>query len=154
MPPFSDLDHFWYWLAGGIVLMIAEFFAPGVILLWLGIAAAATGIVLIFLPNLVIELQGTIFAVLAVVSIIVGRLVYRNRKATTDHPTLNRRTEQYVGQVFTLTADPIDRRASVKVGDSVWNVMLQGTVDARAGAHVKVVGSDGALLLVEPVSQA
>jgi hypothetical protein len=150
-----SLDMFWYWLAVGVLLMIAEVFVPGVTLLWLGIAATVTGLILIFLPGLALEFQGLIFAVLAVVSVVVGRMVYRSGNETpTDHPTLNRRAEQYVGQVYRLNAEPVDGRASVHIGDTVWNVVLKGDAAAHSGDHVKVVGADGAVLVVEPVTPA
>ncbi|MQA67087.1 MAG: NfeD family protein [Alphaproteobacteria bacterium] len=152
MPP---LAMFWYWLAGGVLLMIAEVFVPGVTLLWLGVAATITGLVLIFLPDLALEFQGLIFAVLAVVSVVVGRMVYRaDNNTPTDHPTLNRRAEQYVGQVYRLNAEPVDGRASVHIGDTVWNVVLRGDAAAHSGDHVRVVGADGAVLVVEPVTPA
>jgi len=150
-----SLDIFWYWLAAGVLLMIAEVFVPGVTLLWLGIAATVTGLILIFLPNLALEFQGLIFAVLAVVSVVVGRMVYRAGNETpTDHPTLNLRAQQYVGQVFRLNAEPEDGRASVRIGDTVWNVMLKGDAAAHSGDHVRGVGAEGAVLVVEPVTPA
>jgi hypothetical protein len=82
-------------------------------------------------------------------------MVYRSGNETpTDHPTLNRRAEQYVGQVYRLNAEPVDGRASVHIGDTVWNVVLRGGAAAHSGDHVKVVGADGAVLVVEPVTPA
>ena len=151
----QSLDMLWYWLAVGVLLMIAEVFVPGATLLWLGIAATITGLILIFLPGLALEFQGLIFAVLAVVSVVVGRMVYRaDNNAPTDHPTLNRRADQYIGQVFRLNAEPEDGRASVRIGDSVWNVVIKDDAAAHSGDHVKVVAADGAVLVVEPVSPA
>jgi membrane protein implicated in regulation of membrane protease activity len=64
--------------------------------------------------------------------------------------TLNRRGEQFVGRVFVL-AEPIENgRGAIHAGDSLWRV--SGS-DRPVGTRVRVTGSDGALLSVEPIEE-
>lgn len=148
-----DIAIAWYWLAGGIVIAIAEMLVPGFYMLWLGLAAVETGVVVFALPKLSLEWQGAIFAVAAVLNCIVGRVIYRRSLGPTDHPMLNRRADQYIGQTFVLTGDVADERATIRVGDTTWNVVVRDGAALRSGDHVRVVGSDGALLVVEPAAR-
>ncbi len=146
----SWLEHidYWHWLILAVVLLALEVVSPGVFFLWLGLAAAGVGGLLWWMPDLVWQTQLVIFAVLSVLSIGVARGVLRRRPIATDAPTLNRRGEQYVGRVLTLS-EPIENGVGrVRVDDTLWRV--EGP-DAPAGSRVRVVGVDGTLFRVEPV---
>ena len=65
-----------------------------------------------------------------------------------DHPTLNRRGEQYIGQVFVLDTAIARRFGKVRVGDTHWRVT---GADAPAGMRVRVTDVDGVVLVVELV---
>lgn len=144
------LEHveFWHWWVFGIVLIILELFAPGAFFMWLGIAAGVVGVVLFLIPDMSWQTQWIIFAVLSVVSVIAWRMFANKKPAESDHPTLNRRGEQYVGRTFTL-AEPINNGiGKIKVDDSMWKIEGE---DCPAGSKIKVVQADGAMLKVELV---
>ena len=148
-----ELPVFWYWLAAGVVIMILEIFAPGVIFLWLGAAAVATGLIVLAAPSLSVELQALIFAVLAVLCVVAGRLIYKSTPDKTDHPSLNRRAQKYVGEVYRLLEPTQEGRSKVKIGDTVWNVVTPDpAMELSEGAEVKVTGDRGTVLEVEPTS--
>jgi membrane protein implicated in regulation of membrane protease activity len=139
---------FWHWWILGLVLAVVEIVAPGAFFLWLGIAAGATGLVLLVLPGLGWEWQGAIFAVLAVVAVIAGRAVVRRQRPPRTVSQLNRRGEQYLGRVFTVDQAIVNGRGSIRVDDTVWRA--EGA-DTPAGSAVRVTGVDGTVLRVEPV---
>lgn len=62
------LQHlsFWDWLALGTVLLILEVFGAGGYLLWIGMAAAAVGVLTFLLPSLSWELQFLLFGLLSI----------------------------------------------------------------------------------------
>ena len=95
---------FWHWLIAGVLLIVLEIFAPGVVFLWIGLAAIVTGVVAWVLPDLAVQWLVIVFAVLSVGSVLGGRAYLKKRPVQTDHPTLNRRGEQYIGRRFTLSA--------------------------------------------------
>ncbi|CAK0753898.1 inner membrane protein [Azospirillaceae bacterium] len=64
-----------------------------------------------------------------------------------DRPTLNRRGQQYVGQLVILESAIVNGRGRAFVGDTLWTV--EGS-DRPVGQTVRVVGTDGVLLQVEP----
>lgn len=141
----SQANH-WHWWIFAAVLLVLDLSAPGVIFLWLAIAAALLGFVVKFAPTLGWESQFLLFAGLGILSAVAGHKAVGRPKAT-DHATLNRRGSQYVGRTFTLT-EPIENEVGrIRVDDSTWKIFGP---DMPAGRHVRVTGFDGTVLLVEP----
>ncbi|UXN74809.1 NfeD family protein [Devosia sp. A8/3-2] len=66
-----------------------------------------------------------------------------------DSPYLNRRADRYIGREAVLEQPIIGGFGRIVLGDSVWRV---AGPDLPAGARVRIVGSDGAVLKVEPIS--
>ena len=142
---FEQLD-FWHWLILAVVLVVFEMFAPGASFLWIGIAAALTGILLWVMPNLEWTTQVLIFAVLSVLSVIAWRAWAKRHPVTTDQPALNRRGEHYLNRVFTLDEPIVNGVGKIRVDDSTWKI--EGP-ECEAGSKVRVVGVDGVILRVE-----
>ena len=145
----SNIDYWYWWILAGILLII-EVSAPSFFFLWLTIAAAITGFVLLAMPDLGWEYQLLIFSSLSIVSITAFRRYQRSRSKLTDQPTLNRRGEQYVGRTFTLTEPIINKNGVIRVDDSTWRI---NGPDLRAGSTIKVVGVQGVILQVEMVEK-
>ncbi|MBN9587209.1 MAG: NfeD family protein [Afipia sp.] len=137
----------WNWLILGVVLMAIETFAPGVFMLWLGLAALIVG-VLSFGIVWSWQAQVIAFAALAIAMVPLWRYYSGHNAKPTDKPFLNKRAEGFVGRVFTLDKPIVDGVGTVKIDDTVWRV---SGPDAPAGSQVKVVGADGASLRVELV---
>ncbi len=137
---------FWHWWILAGLLLILELTAPAFFFLWLGIAAAAVGLILLVFPSIGIETQLVLFAIASIVAVVAWRKYRESRPITTDQPNLNRRGHQYIGRRFSLTG-PIDNGVGkVTVDDSTWRV--RGP-DLPAGTHVKVTGVEGTVFTVE-----
>ena len=138
----DDLSPSTIWLSLGLILCIAEILAPGIFLLWLGIAALLTGLLALVLP-VPIAAQLAAFAVLAVVSVFIGRRWTKSDAIASDDPLLNDRLARLIGQQVTVEDAIAGGRGRVRVGDSVWAAT---GADAPAGALVTITGSrDGVL---------
>lgn len=142
---------FWHWMVLGTVLVIFELILPGIWFLWLGLGAMATGLIVFVADTLIWQIQLVIFSAFSVIGIVIGRLIMRRqRRASTDHPNLNRRGEQYIGRVFALENTSENGGARIKIGDSSWAVAIQPPgQDLEKGARVSVTGIDGATLQVK-----
>jgi len=138
---------FWHWWILGIVLIVLEAFAPGAFFLWMGISAGVVGTILAIAPDLGWEYQVMLFAIFSVVSIALWKRYQTNNPTESDHPTLNRRGEQYVGRNFTLAEPIVNGMGKIKVDDSIWKISGD---DCDAGTKIKVTGIDGTVFRVEP----
>jgi membrane protein implicated in regulation of membrane protease activity len=142
------LEHivFWHWWILAGVLLILELTAPAFFFLWLGIAAATVGLLLLAFPGIPLETQLVLFAIASVVAVLAWRKYREARPMVSDQPNLNRRGQQYVGRVFSLNEPITNGVGRVTVDDSTWRV--KGP-DLPAGTSIKVVGVDGVIFMVE-----
>lgn len=137
---------FWHWWILAGILMVLEVVAPGVFLLWLGIAAAITGLIAYVVPTMDWQWEALVFALLSIVTVWGWRYYQRRNPTETDLPMLNRRGEQYVGRRLSLDQPIVNGRGQVKVDDSTWRV--EGA-DLPAGTAIVVTGVKGTILVVE-----
>jgi membrane protein implicated in regulation of membrane protease activity len=142
---FAQLGNWNWFIVGGILLAI-EVIVPGTYMLWLGLAAIATGVIGFIFP-LSWQLLIVVFAVLAVVSVLIGRKLQPRAEPDSDKPFLNRRADAFVGRVFTLEEPIVSGAGRVRVDDTTWRVTGP---DCPAGTKVRVERADGATLLVVP----
>lgn len=141
---------YWHWLTAALVLIAAEAFMPGAFLLWIGLAAGVTGAVAFFIP-LSIELQLIMFGALCPLTAILGRRVYKTQSRPTDQPTLNKRGEQVVGRILTLTTPIENGFGRAVLDDTIWKI--EGP-DLPVGTHVRVVAAESNTLIVEEIREA
>ena len=64
---------FWHWWIVAGLLLIIELTAPAYYFLWMGIAAALVGLLLLVVPGIPVEMQLTLFVVLSVAATIAWR---------------------------------------------------------------------------------
>jgi len=138
-----NIDPGWAWLIGGVVLLIAEVIAPGFFLIFIGAAAMAAGLFTL-LFGLGIVPQLALFAVYAVLALLIGRRFYKHH-ASPD-PLLNDRAGRLVGKVVTVVTAVDEHSGRVRVGDSEWSA--RGG-PAAEGQRVRITGVDGNCLKVE-----
>lgn len=142
------LEHivFWHWWILAGLLLILELTAPAFFFLWLGIAAAAVGMILLVFPAIPVETQLVLFAVASIVAVLAWHKYREVRPLQTDQPLLNRRGHQYIGRVFTLDKPITNGEGKVTVDDSTWRV--KGP-DLPAGTTIRVTGIDGVIFKVD-----
>ena len=141
----DGLDPGWLWLIGGVLLLIMEVIAPGFFLVFIGAAAIATGLFTV-LFGLGVVPQLALFALYALLAVLIGHSVYVNRSADSADPLLNDRAGRLVGRVVLVVADVDDHNGRVRVGDSEWSA--RGG-PAATGERVRITGVDGNCLKVE-----
>ncbi len=137
---------FWHWWILGVALIVLEVFAPGAFFLWMGISAGVVGVIMAIAPDLGWEYQIMLFAIFSVVSIALWKRYQAKNPTESDHPTLNRRGEQYIGRTFTLEEPIVNGMGKIKVDDSIWKISGN---DCTAGTKIKVIGIDGTIFKVE-----
>lgn len=144
-----DLDPGWLWMIGGVILLIAEIIAPGFFLVFIGAAAIASGLfTLLFGLGTVPQLA--LFALYALLAVMIGKRFYATHPASGTIPFLNDPAKRLVGKVVTVTVAVDDHQGRVRVGDSEWSARGGPAV---AGDRVRVASVDGNCLIVEPDRQ-
>ena len=142
----ESLEPGWLWMIGGVLLLIAEILAPGFFLVFIGAAAIAAGLFTL-LFDLGSAGQLTLFAVYAIVAVMIGRKVYANAAVDAGDPLLNDRAARLVGRTVTVIEDVDEHSGRVRLGDSEWSA--RGG-PGSAGERVRITGVEGNCLLVEP----
>lgn len=144
-----QIVYFWWGVA--LLLIVVEILAPGVFMLWLGIAAAAMGLILLLTgADLSYPWQAALFGVLAFVSVAAYWKWFRNMGRVSDQPLLNRRGAQLVGRVVPLLEPIVNGRGKVQIGDALWTVR---GAEMPAGTRVLIESVDGMTLEVTPIAQ-
>ena len=142
----------WHWFGLAALLAIMDVvLGASFFLVWLGVSAFTVGVLLWLVPQLAWEYQLLIFTIQSLASIAFWRVYLKKHPTTTDKPRLNRRSEQYVGRVFTLEEPIVNGRGKITVDDSSWRV--EGA-DLKAGTRIEVTGVDGVILKVSAVEKS
>lgn len=142
----------WNWMLLGFVLLILEIVAPGVFLLWIGIAALLTGALSLQLwdwASWTWQVQVLLFLGLSLISAYVGKKIVGGHGDASDQPLLNRRGAQMIGRTATLTEPINEGRGRIRLGDTTWRVTGP---DLPAGTQVRVTAANESdlELVVEP----
>lgn len=143
----GDFAPHWLWLALGLFLAAAEILVPGFFLIWLAAAAVLTGL-LVWLVPIGMPLQVLFFAVVAFIAVLAARRMLRDHPMEELDPKMNRRGARLAGETAVVVQAIEAGQGRVRHGDSEW---LARGADAAIGARVRITGSDGAVLLVEPL---
>jgi len=148
MSEFLSNLQYWHWWILAIACLSIEIFAPGAVFIWFSVSAAILGAILFVFPDLSWQWQITLFGVFSVLSI-VGWRSYRQKVPEIDaHPALNKRGEELIGRVFTLSTPISDNYGKIHVDDTMWKVYGS---DCEVGQKVKVTSLNGTVLNVEHV---
>ena len=143
----NDIAPHWAWLTLGVLLAGLEMLLPGYYLIWIALAAILTGVLTAFVP-FGVALQVVLFVALALLSVFSARRFLSENPIVSADPLMNRRVARMVGQTA-VVVQPIEHGSGrVHFGDSEW---IASGPDVAVGERVRITGSDGVTLLVEPL---
>lgn len=140
----------WWWVALGVGLGAIEMLLASFVLIWPGIAAILMAIILWIAPNMQGELQITLYAVLSIIAMFVGRSYLRKFGDGEPETNLNSRTAQMVGHNakvvdFTLGTGHIE------LNGLRWAANWPEDQSAEVGQIVKIIAADGMSVQVENI---
>jgi membrane protein implicated in regulation of membrane protease activity len=139
-------DVYWNWWVLALILVIVEVLVAGTFFLWMGVSAAAVGVVLFLFPGLSWQAQLSLFAIFSIASIIISRLWLAKHARAVSPSTLNRRGSQYIGRHFTLSEPIVNGVGRLNVDDTIWRI---SGPDLDSGSQIIVEGIDGTILTVK-----
>jgi len=143
---------YWHWLVLALVLIIIELMTGTVFFLWLGAACVGVAGVLIAWPETIWQFQLAWYVFFVILTILIWKMI-RNIMPSQDTLAphkLNRRSEQYVGRIFTLSEPIINGVGKIKVDDSTWRVSGE---DCSLETKVEVIAAEGMILKVKAVKE-
>ncbi|WP_233960225.1 NfeD family protein [Pectobacterium versatile] len=140
----------WFWLSLGGLLLAAEMLGASGYMLWSGLSAVLVGLLTWVMP-LGWPLQGTIFAILTIVTALLWWYWLRKRTLSRPQSMLNQRGQQLLGLRTTLTDPVINGFGRVNIADSSWRVKSEQ--DLPVGTQVEVIAIDGITLHVRPTER-
>lgn len=146
----NGIEPHWLWFAAGLVLGGLEMMVPGVYLMWLALAALATGFIVLG-AGLSVPLQIVSFVVLSLVFAFSARRWLHDDPIQSSDPLMNNRAARLVGQTALVTRAIEHGEGRVRVGDGEW---LASGPDCPAGTRVRIAGVSGACLSVEALELA
>lgn len=144
----EGFEAHWVWIAIGLILAALELLVPGVYLIWLAVAAIVTGLLTLGL-DLGLPAQIIVFVSTSLIAAYSARRFLRDSPIESTDPLLNQRGSRLVGETAIVTQALDGGTGRIKYGDSEW--IARGP-DLEIGTRVRIIGSDGAILLVEPAN--
>ena len=144
------------WTVLGVILIIAEIFTPGFVLLWFGVGALAAA--LAGAVGLGYTVQFLTFFIVSVALTAASRTIFYDYFARADAPgALKTGVESLPGQVGTVVSSSHGAlsEGAVKVYGSTWTAYpAEGEAPLEAGDRVVVERVQGASIYVRRVSAA
>lgn len=137
---------FWYWWVLAVAFLGLEIVITGFFFLWLAVSAFLVGALLLLMIGMTFDVQVLLFSIFAIASVVGWWKYGAGKEPVSDHPTLNRRGEQYLGRTFNLLEAIENGQGKIKVDDSIWKVHGE---DCPAGTKVKIVAVKGTVFDVE-----
>ncbi len=137
------------WTVLGIVLVIAEVFTPGFVLLWFGVGALAAALASMLGAGL--ALQFFVFIALSATLTALSRTIFVNYFTRRDPGGLRTGADALPGQVGTVVSASSGalNEGAVKVFGSVWTAYpAEGETPLEAGERVVVERLQGASIYV------
>lgn len=143
----------WSWWIAGFILLAAELVAPGVFLIWIGIAALVIGALSLLFWDAAFwawQLQLVLFAALSIAFALLGRKYFGKNREASDEPFLNQREASLVGRTATLQEPIVEGRGRIRLDDTWWSVNGE---DMPAGTRVRIAAARGRTLTIESLDR-
>ena len=136
------------WFLIGLFCVIAEFFAPGVIIVFFGAGAWVVSLLCLGI-DLGLPLQIAVFVVVS-----IGSLVLLRRRFTPLPETGPDLTDDFIGRTaFVLEPLQRGRPGRVTFKGAVWKAETAAPDVLEKGQYVKIVQRDSIVLFVAPIPE-
>jgi hypothetical protein len=143
------LTHpFWVWLAVGAIFLVFEVPTASGYLLWPAASAGAVAVLTLWL-NIPPPFQLIVFAVLTIITTILGRRFMPRKQVTSEGPDISNRGSRLAGRFGKSVAPFSAGQGRVFVDGVEWPAELEpGVAPPEPGARIEVVSVAGGGRLV------
>ena len=143
-----DNLSYWHWLVLGTLLLAADILGmPGLLI---GLAMGAYLVAGLVFAEMLLNWQGMLitFALSGLILTLLFTRLFKRYNDKTDAPDLNNFSAQMIDTEFSVTEDYAAGKHRIKINDTVWECMLENSV--QAGDKLKVSGYQGNVLQLVP----
>ncbi len=143
-----ELSSVWMWAAVAMVLLVGEMMTTTFGLLFFGVAAAVTAIIVVIKPDIQPALQLIIFGVIGLAGLLVGRKWIKAKLALKAAPAfaLDSNSEFIVDRDLAPGAE-----GAVLYQGAPWSAQNDGDEHIASGDRVKVIRTNGIKLIIQKV---
>ncbi|HCM83293.1 MAG TPA: NfeD family protein [Alphaproteobacteria bacterium] len=139
------------WWAIALLLLLVEMMIPSNWLLWPGLAAFATGGMLMLFPAMEWPTAILFFVAVSLLLLLIGRRYVRLSDGNTDAPNLNNRAGRMVGRRGAALMDGADGMSRIQIDGIEWPVRREGGGGILAGQVLEVTAFDGTTLVAKVI---
>ncbi len=147
----TALTNPWYWVIAGVILIGLEIVVPGVFLLWIGLGALLSALLIVLFPDLP---SGWYFLFFAVALLSSGSLGFwiqrRGKQKAAGLPVLNQEMDGMLHKEYIAAVDFSVGRGRIRVGDTTYTAL--GPDSIKAGDIVLAYERQGIQFKVRPLS--
>ncbi len=143
--------EYYLWFAAALIFFILEIVVPGFVLLWFGVGAAVTGL-LVLLGVQSVGVQILVFVVVSIVFVALSRTIFKNifmRKSPGAGLKTNMDAMMEKVGVVTETIDGDRSAGRVLVEGQDWSALAEDNGIIREKTTITVKGFIGARLIVK-----
>ena len=141
--------EWWYWVLGGLGLVLLELALPSFFVIWFGLGALLVGLSMLALPTLSLTAQIALWIITSVVMVVLWFSVFKR----SQHKTLiGTAAGEVIGEVGLLVSAVAPfQRGKVRfqrplLGAEEWVCMAETAI--TAGERVRVVSVEGSFIKV------
>ena len=139
----------WIWIALGLLLALGELLTPGgFYLVFFGVGALVAGLVKLLIGGMSLSLQGLVFVIVSVASLMVFRRPLLERfKMLRPEITV----DSFIGETAVAMEDiGANAIGKAELRGTSWNVQNLGTSPISKGRRCRVERVEGLTLFVQP----
>lgn len=131
------IDNYLFWFTFGVILIALEMIIPGIFILWFGIGALLTGLLVLLFGGLSAKFIIGIFAVLSFISVLIGRNLMKKRQSIKTG--INDTDSKFIGKIVKAYGKFENGIGKVYVGDTIWQAECEQLVNDGDTLKVTVV---------------
>ena len=136
------------WMIIGVVLLLLELVAPGLIIMFFGIGALITAFTLLF-SDISISWQLALFLVTSGISILLLRKSLHKKFFSSSSLLKDELEDEFIGKTAKATCSFENNLGKVEFKGCAWNAISQD--DIIEGQLVEIIKKDSITLTVKPI---
>ena len=144
---------YFYWIAGGFLMVISEFFVPGIFIIFLGLGSIFTGVI-VFISPIAFSTQVLVWAISSGCIILAGSQIFKNIFPSDQKVDESSGKDDYIGKIVTVVkkVEVSQRGGRVQLQGTEWEAMALSN-PLEVGEKGRVYDRDNLTLLIEKISQ-